>query len=389
MTVDNHELHIRSGRDIVDALYHTDPGVRLAILEAIAGSPDQVLKYGPVDGRDIIDILVDLENRCGPSERIMYLGALASFQDPRVVEAVKNRMLLSRDARTVLLCVQRLIREPRDVYLALFTDMLFKFDSPTHQKAAAGILADLDVQDPRTRLLIAVVTDKNRPDPPAMIESTQDLWWEMLAGQYKTRARRLCETQGPGALRLCLERWPRLDRETRGWLIRWGLRDHPEEMARVLSDVWAGSEDALKLIALTSLADSGRENKTRLDIPAMLMEHADPKIRRAYASAAPAGIDWIRALKAESNTSVKLALIGRFCDEKGALAAPELLDLLEDDDWMIRAAASRRLIEIGGDDVIAPSRLLINHPREEVRACAAQILMGLGQEEWLEDNVLL
>lgn len=63
----------------------------------------------------------------------------------------------------------------------------------------------------------------------------------------------------------------------------------------------------------------------------------------------------------------------------------ELLAALEDADWRVRARASDALVARGEAE---PIKELVHDERLEVRAAAVQILMALGEDEWLEAALL-
>ncbi len=63
----------------------------------------------------------------------------------------------------------------------------------------------------------------------------------------------------------------------------------------------------------------------------------------------------------------------------------ELLAALEDSDWRVRARAADGLIALGEAGLVKP---LVSHEQLAVRAAAVQILMALGEHEWLEKTLL-
>ena len=390
MTVEGHELHIRSGRDIVEALYHSDPGVRLAVIQAIAEHPDQVLKYGPVNGRDLIEELIDLIAR-NPvtSEKAMYLGALASFDDPRVVGVMETELLAAADAEIVLLCARRLARESQERFRRLMAGLLLRTDRPIQARVAANMLAGLEGLPPRESLRAAILSDKSDQDPPVPDESTYTLWREVLDGPFSHRARRLAETLGPAAYRFFGGKWPELSAGEKEWLLDWGGRDHQEAAAPLVSAALAGEDQRLLLGALTATLDWPVEARRAVQWPPDLGRHENPEIRRAWALSCPATENWRELLVAEDEIGVRTALMTRLAETVGAAAVDDFFELLEDRDWRIRAAAAKNLTDLGGRAVIERARKLMDRDSREVRAAAAQILIGLGQEDWLEENVLL
>ncbi len=63
----------------------------------------------------------------------------------------------------------------------------------------------------------------------------------------------------------------------------------------------------------------------------------------------------------------------------------DLLAALEDPDWRTRARAADALIALGEADSVKP---LVGHEQIAVRAAAVQVLMALGEHQWLEEALL-
>jgi hypothetical protein len=83
------QLHIRSARELFEALESPDGTARLAALQAVQRAPATALSFGLHAHRDVIDVLLSqAEHFRGEWEWFHWVGALAGFRNPRVVRLV-------------------------------------------------------------------------------------------------------------------------------------------------------------------------------------------------------------------------------------------------------------------------------------------------------------
>jgi HEAT repeat protein len=390
MTVEGHELHIRSARDIFEALYASDIGVRLAMLQSITEYPDKVLAYGPYNGRDLIEELADQVNRAKTStERTLLLGALAGFDDARVVALLEKEIFISQDIEAILIAANRLRREPEATRREIFTRLLGRKDSVVHQRVAANALAEFEDLTPEQQIQVALLAGVDFTPPPLLNQATHTLWMQALEGPRRRRARKCLQNQGEPTFRYIRSYWDDLNLDTKSWLVEWGAREFPVFTVELLSRALESDSEPMILTSLSCIAAMGEAGSMFRPMLLQFKEHKSNAVRLAAIRAGLTGLDWREALSEEEDLSVRLAILRRLIHEHGAEAAPELLNLLEDRDWRIRAAATEGLIQCGGETVIEQAKSLIDHPREPVRLAAVQVLIGLGLEDWLEEKILL
>ncbi len=88
---------------------------------------------------------------------------------------------------------------------------------------------------------------------------------------------------------------------------------------------------------------------------------------------------------AETDISVKVAMLPKLAGSLGHAAAPLLLGSLESDDYRLRAAAVAGFKGFTGEavDMVKP---LLHRREREVRIAAAQVLLDAGEEAWLESR---
>jgi hypothetical protein len=390
MTVEGHELHIRSARDIFEALYASDFGVRLAMLQAITKYPDKVLAYGPYNGRDLIEELADQVSRSKtPTERTLLLGALAGFDDARVVALLKKEVFLSHDLEAILIAANRLRREPEATRREIFTRLLEHKGSLVHQRVAANALAEFEDLTPEQQIQVALLAEVDFTPPPLLNEATHTLWMRALDGPRKRRARKCLQNQGEPTFRYIRSYWDDLNLDAKTWLLEWGAREFPVFTVELLSRALESDSEPMMLAALSCIAAMGEAGSMFHPMLIQFKDHKSSAVRLAAIQAGLTGLDWREALSKEEDVSVRLAILRRLIHEHGTGAAPELLNLLEDHDWKIRAAATEGLIRCGGETVIEQAKSLIDHPLEPVRLAAIQVLIGLGLQDWLEEKILL
>jgi len=111
------------------------------------------------------------------------------------------------------------------------------------------------------------------------------------------------------------------------------------------------------------------------------IKHGKPEIRRAAITAGAVGVAWEAALAEEKDISVRMTLLEKVVEEKGAAAAQVLIKLLEGEDHRLRATALQR-IGTGLADSMKP---LMQHPLPSVQVATAQVLISIGEELWLEE----
>ncbi len=368
------KLRIREAQDIFAALSSDDFGVRLSVARAIAADPGKASSYGPYNGMELVDYLFQLLGRTSDSSyRSVLLAALAAFRDPRIPDLFMTEMAESRDPEQVITAAARLAAEKGEKVRRFLARMLRRNAETPQARMAANIMAGYGDLQPEERVRIAALTDVPFAAPP-LDNTSERAWLAELAGDATARARILLEDFGLDAFLRLREKWSSLDENSRKWLVRWGARDHQLYSIELLTDALNNGSTALVLEALRAIRGLGQAGTLFRPALAPFVDHAEKAVRIA-AIKAGAPLTGIKdRIIAEEDTDLRLALVPRLVEEEGALQA--LLNLLADDRWEIRAAATRTLIN-RGEPASNAVRPLLTHSSEKVRASAAQVLAAI------------
>lgn len=250
-------------------------------------------------------------------------------------------------------------------------------DEAERAQAAATLLSGMPGLPPAALVRLSVL-DPERPAPAAGPEEAA-AWARELAGPFGELARDALERAGADHLRAVAGDFGGLDPADAAWLL--GRAD--ADLAAELADRAAGSDDPeLQLAALRAAPAAVAPERL-----AELAGGGAVEVRAA-AVAAGAPVDLERLLGGgEREPEVLAAAVTRYAREQGAGAAEALAALMGGEDWRVRAAARDGAVA-AGDSALEPLRALVRHDREEVRAGAVRALLDLGDDEWLEREVL-
>ena len=371
------KLRIRSAKDIFEALVSDDFGVRVSIAQAIAANTDKAASYGPYNGMELIDYLLQLLGQnTDSSYRPVLLAALGAFSDPRIPDVFMSEMERSGDPESVMAAASRLAAEKGDRVRQFMARMTRRSATTTQARMAANIMAHYEDLLPEERVRIAVIADVSF-DAPSLDDETERAWLRELAGDSAEQARLLFEGFGSDAFLRLRGKWLSLDDNSRAWLLRWGARDHQLYSIELLVEALKYGSKALVLEALIAVSGMGSAAALfRLGLIRFLDD--DDRAIRIAAIKAGVPLTGIRErIFAEQDVELRLALIARLSGEEGALQT--LLDLLADNRWEIRAAATRALKLLGKPAVDAVKPFL-THSDVNVRASAAQVLGAISAD---------
>jgi HEAT repeat protein len=236
---------------------------------------------------------------------------------------------------------------------------------------------------------VALLTDAEEPRIPALNTETAAFWLEEMDGVFRVQARERLEEMGEPAFLFLARRWDALSEENREWLLEWGGEHWPERIEALLTKALDSNSDRVALAALGCIAARGEGGAARFGVAlARFIHHPDVALRLAAIRAGAMGVDWRAVLARETEPEVRQACVHGLAREKGSRAVPTLVSLLQEGSWELRAAAVSALTRIGAAAIEAVQPL-IHHPRQEVQAGAAQILLALGQESWLYEEMSL
>jgi HEAT repeat protein len=383
-------IRIRTAQELFGALRSPDLGMRMMVLRAIAANPDQTLAFGTFEGRDVIDALLDqAETARGYSDWLAVVGALAGFRDARVVPFFQHILATATEPQLIFVAAERLSREPAEALQAFLTPLLMQNESPARARAAADLLATCpDLSDGETLRVALLTSAEDARQAPPIHGQTAALWLAELEGAYRAEARDALEAQGEAAFLFLRERWDTLSEANRGWLLGWGARDWPHRIEELLAAGLEGGSEDVTLAALECLPALGADAAPRFSSSlARLARHPDVALRRAAIEAGADGVDWLAAIATETDPDLRRTCVRRLAQEEDEGALPTLIHLLQDADWEMGAAAAEALIGIG-EPVLESVKPLVHHSNTAARTGAVQVLLALGQEAWLERELL-
>lgn len=328
-------IQISNAQQLLEAMSDPDMARRAALFKSLSSNPAKALSYGPFEGMDVVDALIEMASVKDPHVALMPCTTLTAFSEPRVLDFFLER-LAQADGKLISLCTVYLMAHPtpRDrVYPILLAN-----ESILRVRAAARVLNGPCSEDPpEVALRLALL----RPDcslPPVQ-GAWLERWIAELKGVVSPDARAgLRSNADESVLGLLLTRFEEFSVPTREWLLDWaaGCCYQPAR-ERVLASV--------------------------LDQPQFL---------RTMVRRHPQAWDWLKADLPCPSSDLQLS---------------ELLDQLEDPDWRNRAAAVALLVERGGVEVLEAVRPRALSPCFELRTAAVTVLLGLGEHEWLEEHV--
>lgn len=367
------KLRIRSAKDIFDALRSDDVGVRLSIVKAIIANPEKAASYAEHDGTTLVDYLIFLlHHNTDPGYKLALLAALASFSEERITNIFKSEMLSSDDDQTITMAASKLAAEPEADVRGFLATML-KSGHELKARHAANIMAGYETLGLDEKVMIAVHIDADFP-APALNDETERTWLKELVGPALKMAGRLIEEQGEEAFLRLKEKWASLPNGVKEWLLDWGARRHQAHTVQLLIE--ALKEDALLPVALRAIGSYGEAASIFKPLIAKLASHPDRAVRLTAIRAGAECGQLEELIFGEKDIEFRIEFIRRFAAEKGPDAIPQLVEMLGDDDWQIRACAAGGLISIGEPAVDAVEPLL-SAEDERVRVAAAKVLLSL------------
>lgn len=376
------ELRIKNAADLERAVQAEDIGTRLAVLKAIGDDPQAALRYGKHNGRDLIDVMIDqITVLTNSSLRLMVLSVLSLLPGERVKQAMIKELHFSQDMECIKVAAKRLAQEQPDERRRIFTPFLMQDDNALKAREAAKALMDLDELERAQRMRIALVGPDSEFAMPELNQENWEIWQDALQGLHAEYARELAQRQGRVAFQVLKGRHSELDSDTRTWVLRWGVVEFALESVELVALALEQGPEALALIALECVPSYEQAAGLFGKAVQKWSEHEDIRIRRA-AIAAGAQVDLTDLAGSDPDEAVRVEAIKRLGYEAGHTAF--LADLLEDDSWRVRSAASMVLGRMGEDGARA-ARKVLEKGSQKAKIAAAQALMALGHEKWLKD----
>jgi hypothetical protein len=159
-------------------------------------------------------------------------------------------------------------------------------------------------------------------------------------------------------------------------------------VAGLLRQMLASSNLQVIVEALRQLARLPSEQEAHQHRLRELWEHERLEVRCAVVRAGLRDLDWERLLSETPEIALRRELLVGYARHSPTEALPRVLACLEAPEWQMRAAATRLAIAAGEAALEGARELALEHEAPEVRLAACQVLIGLGQEEWLEEALL-
>lgn len=336
MTEERARFRVRSAADLFDGLRSPDIPVKLGLLQALAARPEMADRYGPHQGRDVVDELIDqLAQTPVSGLRTEILKCLAAFSGRRVTAALAAELNPRARAEDILIAARRLGREEPALAHELLTPHLFNDDRPILARAAAEGLAGHDGLTSAERLRVALVGGTDSADPLPLTPQTEADWVEALSGPHRPRAWGLLARSGPPDRTTALGLWERLP-EQRSELLAWAAEVEPEIFFGLAGRAFESgtAEDKLAALDLGGPALVLRpEMKPAVDA---LADSPDGRLRLAALRAGGEGFDLVRLALTGPEIEFRLAAIARLAALGTEAAADVLARLTDDADWRIR-----------------------------------------------------
>jgi hypothetical protein len=384
---DRVNLRIRTAKDIIDALRSPDASIRFSMLRAIARNPEKAASYGAFNGQDMIDELCSqMEHSNEGPLRAIILGTLSLYRDPRITRLFKNEISRSGNAEIITMAARYLSTDAEDDARNILSSLLLQNNSPTHAQITAGVMTSIGSLSVQEKIRIALLNNADMM-PPALNDETEMLWALELCGPYRTRAQNLIEAQGEAAFLYLKNKWARLNERDKEWLLKWGAVQNPAYTVDLILSALDSKSDGLVLASLDAISFFGEAGSIFKNHTGRFLTSPNSAVRLAACRAGATGVDWEACLAREEDTAVKIEMLMRLTEEKGSVAAPVLIKILEEGDARLRSAAAAALQTIGRD-VVDMMKPLMKHANQGVRVAAAQVLIAAGEDLWLEEQVM-
>lgn len=379
---------LRTAEDVLLALRDPDLGVWVALLQAVLENPAAALQFGPFQGVDLVDELITQTFRVDvPMYRQVLTHVLSKLQDPRVPHHFRRLLTYYGDPEVLQIVKERLMEEPVEGSEDAYRAMAMQIDSPGHTQAAADLLTRAETLEPCLAIRVSVANGLGIDRSPAVDPDTVEHWVAELSGPYLREATLLIEGKGQVGLPFLTERWNDLPTLGQTWLIRWATTNWPLESVDVLKKGLASEDSAVVLEALRAVSGLGAPGALFEPLVTPHAESPDAAIRRAAIAAGARVGDVRKALVEEEEAEPIVELLIRLRIAEGVAAIPILVEHLEHGDYRVRVQAQTELSALG-EAVEETAKRFVLGDNDALRAAGANLLLGLGQQEWLETHLL-
>jgi HEAT repeat protein len=383
---DGPQFHVRSARELFEALESPDGSIRLAALHAVQSAPETALSFGLYAKRDLVGVLLSQAERLrGELEWLSWIGTLAAFRDPRVVRLFTSLITTETHTELLFALANYLRSESVDPIRKQLGVALMQNECVARARALAPVLAGCTRPSVGESLRIGLLAPGDETRLPEFSAAAGE-WLNELAGPFQLEARLELQRQGAESLAALVVHWDRLLESSRRWLLEWAAETDPDLVLDQIREVLAKRSDGLILGALEAAAKlkGSPADLEILIIP--LLEHSDELVRRTAVMACRSAVNWRLFFENEPSVLVRQAWIARIVDLERQMAVPFALQQLDNPDWRIRAAAADGLLSLGESGVRAALTLL-PEASEAVRIGIARMVIHWADEDLLHEFI--
>lgn len=379
-------FHVRTARELFEALESPDGGIRLAALQAVQQAPSTALSFGLHAKRDLLDVLLSQAERLrGEFEWLNWIGAIAAFRDPRVVRLFTSLITTESHSELLFALANYLRTEALDPIRIQLGAALMQNACVARARAVAPVLAPCPRLSPGEALRIGLLEPEGETPLPGFPAAVEE-WLNELAGPFQLEAQLELKRQGASTLATLVGYWDRLQENTKKWLLEWAAEIDADLVLDPIREVVAKRSAGLISAALEAAANLKHfpADLEILIIP--LLEHSDEQIRRAAVMTCRSALNWRLFFEQEPSTLVKQACLAKAIAQEGKDGLSFALQQLANPDWRIRATAAEGLLSLGPSGVQAAFTLL-PQADESVRIGIARMVVHSADEDLLDEFI--
>ncbi|MBX7133742.1 MAG: HEAT repeat domain-containing protein [Fimbriimonadaceae bacterium] len=382
------QVRLRTAEDLLVALRSSNLQTRAAVLAAVMQAPDKAVAFGSYQGVDLIDELVDQLFRSEvPVYRHLVASALSVLDDPRVPPAMRRILGYYGEPDLVRVAADRLSREPVLDGLPVYRALAMQTDSMLHAQIGADLLINASELDDKTAIRVSVSNSKGVSVAPEVSATNLRFWIDELNGPYLRAATLLLEDQGLSTYRMLADNWSSLGEEAQCWLLRWGARAFPLESVGLLRHAVRSEYDSVVLESLRGIESLGSAKSLFSDELVPLLSHTSGSVRTLALSVGTRVDDVRGALSQEAHPLVVAELLIRLRETEGPDAVDVLVEALGHEDYRVRVQALTELTALG-TAVRERARQLAQSEVMDQRVAGTNLLLAMGEQEWLEQHLL-
>jgi len=316
-----------------------------------------------------------------------WVGALASFHDPRVTDFFIDTITTTESPRLIFSAARYLAGDDPALWSRLLPAFL-QNENPVRARAVVSLMERCPSLSAAAGLRTALLSEATASSAPILDQGNIELWLAELAGPFWREAQMRLKTQGEPAWTALAKVWERLSETNQRWLLGWGVEEYAGMVAGLLPIALRSSSNTVRIKALRSLAllEETRVPESIAALPVGLLNDPDPEVREAAVLASPAKLDWRAFLIRETVSSV--ACVAQLARSDGDDAILDLIAFLRSDDWQLRTVSAQALVKLGSSaaEAVKP---LVHDPDQRVRVAAVRVLLDLQQDKWLEQEFQL